>query len=135
MRLRPFMLSLALIAAGRDGALAAERSPPSWYTGLPPCRTVFTDSSFRAYRRSVRPPAEPIWNRVVVRRAEHYVWNGSVIDGHRLDQYLQITNSMNPAPVLIMAFDRGLSESDRRTAALTVAGALQCRPDRAVFGF
>jgi biopolymer transport protein ExbD len=48
----------------------------------------------------VKPPIEPVKNKVVVTAQGQILWNGGPVTQEQLRQYLDVTQQMNPIPEL-----------------------------------
>jgi hypothetical protein len=66
-------------------------------------------------------------NRLALTRDDELLWNGTPIDLARLGQYLEVTNQMEPTPILVFQPDPGAScEAISRVVAATVTSGLDC---------
>lgn len=67
------------------------------------------------------------WNRVVVGGAS-VTWNGTPVDPITLRQYLDLTTTIRPVPVLITRVEPGASPAIVNRVREVIAGALKCQP-------
>lgn len=66
-------------------------------------------------------------NRLTLTRDDALLWNGAPIDLERLGQYLEVTNQMEPTPILVFQPDpRASCEAMSGVVAATVAAGLDC---------
>lgn len=69
---------------------------------------------------------EPVHNTVSMDRAGDYYWNGQAIDGRTLRQYLDLTTTMRPRPLLRLEPDPSTPCDKINQAIALIGGVFDC---------
>ena len=123
----PALFALVALTGCDQGPPAAEtkRPVPEALTGTaancPPPRGWVTDPEKQP--RMIEGPE----NRLALTKDDALLWNGAPIEQAQLVQYLEVTNQMEPTPILVFQPDpRASCEAMSRVVAATVTAGLDC---------